>query len=33
MITVREPVICDTYTITAKEPDIAMRFDLVKFSV
>ena len=26
MITVREPVICDTYTITAKEPDIAMRF-------
>ena len=26
MITVREPIICDTYTITAKEPDIAMRF-------
>ena len=26
MITVREPVICDTHTITAKEPDIAMRF-------
>lgn len=26
MITVREPVICDTYIITAEAPDVAMRF-------
>ncbi|WP_191018348.1 hypothetical protein [Treponema zioleckii] len=26
MISLREPVICDTYTITAERPDFAMRF-------
>ena len=26
MITVWEPVICDTYIITAEAPDVAMRF-------
>lgn len=26
MITVREPVICDTYKITMKDPNSAMRF-------
>lgn len=26
MISVREPVVCDNYTITFKEPDVALRF-------